>query len=105
MSLEREFQLQQDVRELRQQLAISEGRLHDVAELCATVEQERDELRQQLAEAQAAVKVLRDAVSYSKHQCEGMRVWGGMSWTYHPFQAKRIFDACEKAMADTEPKP
>ena len=63
-----------------------------------------DDLHRQLAEAQEHIKRLRDAVSYSKHQCEGMRVWGGMSWTYHPFQAKRIFDVCEKVMTDTEPK-
>ena len=46
----------------------------------------------------------RDALKYSKHQCEGLRVCGGMSWSYHPFQVKRIFDACEKALATTEPK-
>jgi hypothetical protein len=50
---------------------------------------------------------LRKALEYCKHQTESLRVWNGQGWTYHPPQAKRIFDAAEEALAanpqDTQP--
>ena len=61
--------------------------------------EEIESLRQQLSDHIKREVMLRDALKYSRHQCEGLRVWGGMSWSYHPFQAKRIFDACEEALA------
>ena len=69
--------------------------------LAAYWEDRYNALRQQLADSQNQVVMLRDALKYSRHQCEGLRVWGGMSWSYHPFQVKQIFDACEKALAAT----
>ena len=78
--------------------ALTKHSWHDLGWCAAEVVHERDKLRNQ-------VTLLRDALKYSRHQCEGLRVWGGMSWSYHPFQAKRIFDACEEALAATEPKP
>ena len=82
---------QEEIAELRQQLADSQQALRNVHEVWA--------------EREADVKLLRDALLYNKHQCESLRVWGGMEWTYHPFQAKRVVASCEKALVATEPKP
>ena len=100
-----------EIESLRQQLASRDA---EVAELKLKVRQEEakfsianygwDTCSARLVESQKQVTLLRDALKYSRHQCEGLRVWGGMSWSYHPFQAKRIFDACEKALATTEPE-
>jgi len=90
---------------LRQQLASRDA---EIAELNAEIERKMSAAKFVLKECDILrdqVTLLRDALKYSRHQCEELRVWGGMSWSYHPFQAKRIFDACEKALTATEQKP
>ena len=55
----------------------------------------------------AEVQKLRKALIECKRQAASMRIWNGMGWTYHPPQAKKIFDAAEAALSTlkTESKP
>ncbi|MBK6587907.1 MAG: hypothetical protein IPG22_06285 [Acidobacteria bacterium] len=91
-----------EIESLRQQLSAAQAELE--AERNRRFEGNRIS-SQEYNDSQKREVMLRDALKYSRHQCEGLRVWGGMSWSYHPFQAKRIFDVCDKALAATEPKP
>lgn len=59
-------------------------------------------LERRLREQEAKAKVLREALIEADRQACTMRVWGGMEWKYHTPQAKRIHDACEKALAAKE---
>ena len=53
------------------------------------------------------VQKLRKTLIECKRQAASMRIWNGMGWTYHPPQAKKIFDAAEAALSTlkTESKP
>jgi len=58
-------------------------------------------LERELSAARAEVERMRQALIEAKRQACTMRVWGGMGWSYHPPQAKRIHDVCESALAAT----
>lgn len=53
------------------------------------------------------VQKLREALIECKRQAASMRTWNGMGWTYHPPQAKKIFDTAEAVLSTlkTESKP
>jgi hypothetical protein len=42
----------------------------------------------------------REALINIQREAEGMRMWGGMGWTWHHFRAKRIHDICTAALKD-----
>ena len=65
------------------------------------------ELEGPLREAPEEVQKLRKTLIECKRQAASMRIWNGTGWTYHPPQAKQIFDAAEAALSTlkTESKP
>lgn len=49
------------------------------------------------------IERLRTVMEEVRHMAEGMRTWNGQGWTYHPPQAKRIYDAANSALSPGTP--
>ena len=93
-------QLQAKIEALSAEVERTEKRLHEVATLCATAEQERDQLRSQLeAQGEAAQDLIDATEALMAWHVKNVKVWNHPTWDTADMRVKQL-----RALLPTQPK-
>ena len=96
--------LKAELAEAREQSTSWQRNFIREAREAAVSETQLEDAQKEFAALREKLKVARKAFIQIDHQTEAMRVWDGMEWKYHPFQAKRIHDKATEALTKIQEK-